>query len=87
MQIAEVLEKFLGQLTADGRSRHTIRQYRRHVRTLAVWAAEVGHSGRVSAITDEDLATFLASPQARIGRLALKREKSVGHQRARLPPR
>ena len=61
----DVLEKFLGRLTADGRSQHTIRQYRRHVRTLAAWAADVGHSGRVSEITDEDLARFLASDHAR----------------------
>ena len=65
MHIVDVLEKFLGQLTADGRSRRTICQYRRHVRTLAAWAADVGHSGRVSEITDEDLARFLVSPQAR----------------------
>ena len=35
------------QLDADGRSRHTIRQYGRHVRPLPAWAAQVGHSGRV----------------------------------------
>ena len=65
MQIVDVLEKYLGQLTADGRSRHTIRQYGRHVRTLAAWAADVGHSGRVREITHEDLARFLASDHAR----------------------
>ncbi len=65
MQIEDALERFLDQLEADGRSRHTIRQYRRHVRLLAAWVADVGHSGRVSEITDEDLVTFFASDHAR----------------------
>ena len=65
MTIDEALEKFLIQLEADGRSPHTIGQYRRHVRTLARWCRDVRHGGRVSDITHEDLARFLTSRQAR----------------------
>ena len=66
MQIDDALERFFVQLEADGRSQHTIRQYRRHVRLLARWCADVGHTGAIETITHEDIARFLASPQARI---------------------
>ena len=46
MQITEALEKFLLQLEADGRSPHTVGQYRRHVRTLARWCRDVRHGGQ-----------------------------------------
>ncbi len=65
MQIDGALERFLIQLDADGRSQHTIRQYRRHVRLFAAWCADVGHTGAIGAISHEDIARFLASPQAR----------------------
>ena len=42
MQIHDALERHLLQLEADGRSGHTIGQYRRHVRQLALWAARAG---------------------------------------------
>ncbi len=63
MTIEDALSRFLIQLDADGRSPHTLAQYRRHLRTLARWAADVGHSGQVSEISHEDLARFLVSPQ------------------------
>ncbi|MFH2000310.1 MAG: tyrosine-type recombinase/integrase [Planctomycetota bacterium] len=66
MMIDEALEKFLVQLEANGRSDHTIRQYKRHIRLFSHWIADVGHSGDVSEITHEDVARFLASPCARI---------------------
>ncbi len=65
MHIEDALDRFLVQLEADGRSPHTIGQYRRHVRLLARWCAHVRHSGAVETITHEDVARFLASPQAR----------------------
>ena len=40
MQVQTALDRFLVQLEADGRSPHTIRQYRRHVRLLAAWLDE-----------------------------------------------
>ena len=63
MHIDDALAKFLLQLEADGRSPHTIRQYARHVRTLARWAARGGLSGRVGDFDHETVATFLASPE------------------------
>ena len=60
MQIGKALDRFLVQLDADGRSPHTIGQYRRHVRLLAEWAADM----RVEDFGHEDLARFLASPAA-----------------------
>ena len=64
MTIDDALQRFLLQLGADGRSPHTIGQYRRHVRVLAAWWRDVGHSGDVSAIAHEDIARFLSSPRA-----------------------
>jgi len=63
MTIAEALERFLTQLRADGRSRHTLGQYERHVRLL--WVRDVRHTGAVEAMTHEDIARFLSAPQAR----------------------
>ena len=57
-------ERFLVQLRADGRSKHTIAQYQRHLDLLARWAAQEGPSGDVAAIGHEALARFLASPVA-----------------------
>lgn len=65
MKIQEALQKFLLQLEADGRSCHTIQQYKRHVRLFSHWACEDGLCGDVSKITLEDIARFLTSPQAR----------------------
>ena len=65
MHIELALQKFVVQLDADGRSRHTIGQYRRHVRLLVRWAADVGHGCEIEAFTHESLAAFLASPVAR----------------------
>jgi site-specific recombinase XerD len=65
LHIEDALERFLLQLEADGRSPHTTGQYARHVRTLARWARDVGHGGDVAAVSHEDVARFLASPQAR----------------------
>ena len=65
MRILAGLEKFSLQLEADGRSLHTVRQYRRHVRLLARWLRQAGHGGEVEAVGPEDVARFLASPAAR----------------------
>jgi site-specific recombinase XerC len=39
MQLQAALQAFLLQLSADGRSPHTIGQYRRHGTALANWLA------------------------------------------------
>lgn len=64
MQIDEALARYLVQLEANGRSPHTIGQYRRHVRSFSRWASEVGHSGRVGEVGHEDVARFLSSEEA-----------------------
>jgi site-specific recombinase XerD len=58
------LIRFLVQLQADGRSPHTIGQYRRHVTAFAVWLAHDAGCGDVSTIGHEDVARFLAAPVA-----------------------
>jgi len=65
MKIEQALERFLVQLEADGRSVHTIGQYRRHIALLARWIARERGDIGVEEITHEDLARFLASPDAR----------------------
>ncbi|HVS08620.1 MAG TPA: site-specific integrase, partial [Planctomycetota bacterium] len=65
MNTNEALERFLVQFEADGRSAHTIGQYRRHIVLLARWLAKERGDVGVDAITHEDLARFLASPDAR----------------------
>src|SRR5688572_13133568 len=65
MQIEEALERFLIQLRADGRSPHTLGQYRRHIGLLAQWAREV-RSGRarIEDMDHEAVAAFLTAPAA-----------------------
>ncbi len=65
MNIEVAWENFRLQLIADGRSGHTISQYERHIRLLAHWAADVGHSRETGALVHEDLAQFLSSLTAR----------------------
>jgi integrase/recombinase XerC len=65
MKIEQALERFLVQLEADGRSRHTIGQYRRHVGLLARWVARERDDVGVEDVTHEMLAAFLVSPDAR----------------------
>ena len=65
MQIQDALNIFVAQLEADGRSPHTIAQYRRHVRLLADWLAETGRCDEIDALGHQDLAQFFAAPSAR----------------------
>jgi len=60
MQVIEVLAIYATQLEADGRSRHTIAQARRHVGLLArfIGDRDIGEIGH------EDVARFLASAMA-----------------------
>ncbi len=60
------LERFVVQLEADGRSQHTIGQYRRHVRLLDRWLHTERRSRVIERIDHEDLAVFLSSPAARM---------------------
>ncbi len=62
MNIDEAMEQFVTQLQADGRSPHTVGQYRRHVRALAAW---VGPGRAVGSVGHEDVARYLSAPGAR----------------------
>ena len=65
MNLADALARFLVQLEADGRSPHTVAQYRRHIRLLARWLEAERRPQAMAAITHEVLAAFLTSPAAR----------------------
>jgi site-specific recombinase XerC len=65
MTVESALSLFLVQLEADGRSHHTIGQYRRHVRALARWLAAKRLPPDVAAISHQDIAAFVASPSTR----------------------
>ncbi len=65
MHVLHALERFELQLAADGRSSHTVGQYRRHVRALVSWLATENLSCDVEAIDHETIASFLASSTAR----------------------
>jgi hypothetical protein len=63
LTITETLGRFLSQLEADGRSRHTRDQYRRHVNLLARWARDVRACGEdLAGLGHEAVAQFLSVP-------------------------
>jgi integrase/recombinase XerC len=64
MTILEALGRFEIQLAADGRSAHTIGQYRRHVKAFDAWAGSIGVR-EIEQVTHEHVAKFLSSPAAR----------------------
>jgi len=61
MKIETALARFLTQLEADGRSPHTIDQYRRQIGHLAGFFG----TRALERLTHEDIARYLASPSAR----------------------
>ncbi len=65
MQLDLALEKFLTQLTADGRAQATAEQYARHASSLVRWLKAEKRSAEIQAIDHEVLAEFLSSPTAR----------------------
>jgi integrase/recombinase XerC len=65
MKLQDALDRFLVQLEADGRSHHTIGQYRRHVTAFAAWLRHRAKRRALAAIGHEDVAAFLAAPEAR----------------------
>ena len=64
MQLQDALQAFLLQLEANGRSPHTIGQYRRHGTALAAWLGDQGVC-KVADLTPELLARFFASGAAK----------------------
>ncbi len=65
MKLEGALARYVTQLQADGRSPHTINQYRRHIGLLAAWIRERGHCRVIERIDHELLAQFLSSAAAR----------------------
>ena len=65
MRLDSALENYLLQLAADGRSVHTLGQYRRHVRSFAVW---LGADRELDSITTTDVARFMTAPETTEGR-------------------
>src|SRR5262245_49303330 len=65
MDLQAALQAFLLQLEADGRSKHTIRQYRRHGTALVNWLAATGASTNVADLKPELLARFFAADAAK----------------------
>jgi len=64
MRLTNALPLFLVQLRADGRSPHTVGQYERHVRQLALWAADHDLTDDVREFQPDHVAAFLASSAA-----------------------
>jgi site-specific recombinase XerD len=64
MDIAEALDAFVLQLQADGRSPHTIGQYRRHVARLVQWLHSEQRSADLDRLEPGTLARFLVADAA-----------------------
>src|SRR5262249_14231543 len=62
MRIHEALEQFVLQLEANGRSPHTVAQYRRHIGAVARWLAPTDD---LRYVDHQTIARFLGSPEAR----------------------
>jgi integrase/recombinase XerC len=65
MHVQAALQAFLLQLQADGRSPHTVNQYRRHGAALVDWLAETRAPTSVAKLTPEVLARFFADDAAK----------------------
>src|SRR6185436_13623538 len=65
MHLQAALQAFLLQLEADGRSPHTIGQYRRHGHALANWLRETKSPTTVAKLTPDLLARFFAAAAAK----------------------
>ncbi|MCA9319154.1 MAG: site-specific integrase, partial [Planctomycetes bacterium] len=65
LTIQDALDRFLVQLDADGRSPHTIGQYRRHVRLFSHWAATDAPGCVLADIDEQSVARFFTAPVAK----------------------
>ena len=65
MQLRDVLDQFILQLRANGRSDHTVTQYQRYVRMLETWLITERRSTVLRDISPSTLAEFLVSPTVR----------------------
>ncbi len=82
MDLQVALQAFLRQLAADGRSPHTLGQYRRHGQALASWLASTGASTKVAKLTPDLLARFFADDATKTScRGGLKKAVSLNAMR------
>ena len=77
MHVQEALRAFLLQLEADGRSAHTIGQYRRHGTSLANWLTATATSTNIAKLTPDILARFFADDAAKNSCPAVRRRRSA----------
>lgn len=85
MHLCDALLKFTIQWEANGRSRHTIEQYKRHLLLLERWVALRGAGGELGTIDHETVACFLASNLAKSGANGMiKKASSTNALRASL---
>ena len=61
LTLPDALALFAEQLRADGRSKHTLDQYRRHVQAFSEWAGSIGLIDCISEIDHVVLAKYLCS--------------------------
>jgi site-specific recombinase XerC len=64
VKLQDALQGFLLQLQADGRSPHTIGQYRRHVTRLISWLVNTRRGTKVGDLTPDVVARFFANGAA-----------------------
>ncbi|MBI5434851.1 MAG: tyrosine-type recombinase/integrase [Planctomycetes bacterium] len=74
MRLHDALDQFVLQLQADGRSEHTLGNYRRHVALLARW---LGANDDLDEVTPQTLARFLTSDVARLDANGVARSAST----------
>src|SRR5258705_13346061 len=85
MQLQAALQGFLQQLAADGRSPHTMGQYRRHVAALIDWLTRGRRSLELADLAPATIAEFFGSDAAEnSARGGLKRATSANAQRTSL---
>lgn len=85
MQLQDASDQFQLQLSADGRSEHTRKQYARHVRAFIEWLKRAGHHTTVARTSPVLVAAFFSSDDARLSaRGGPKKATSANSQRTSL---
>jgi len=79
MDLRDALDAFVLQLQADGRSPHTIGQYRRHVLRLARWLQAGNRSADLDRLDPGTLARFLVEDAATPCADGQRRKETTGN--------
>lgn len=77
MQLEEALEMYEVQLQADGRSEHTINQYRRHLGLFANWLRGERRGAELESLDPPSLAGFLVSELALVAASGVPKKPST----------